>query len=142
MNISEKKVNFFTIVLCFLLLCIIVINKKLINDDVQFYILIIIILLIVISCLLDNNKISLKYLEKYHNYKKLYEGYINFEDSKFCYNRNKEHKFYHKIIDERTDNLRYIEENNRHNLLLDDNKIRLKELKEFNKEYLVNGEDF
>ena len=29
---------------------------------------------------LDNNKISLKYLEKYHNYKKLYEGYVNFED--------------------------------------------------------------
>lgn len=142
MNLVEKKVNYFTILLCFLLLCIIVINKKLIKDDIQFYTLIIIILLIIISCLLDNNKISLKYLEKYFDYGKLYEGYVNFEDSKLCFNRNKEHNFYHKKIDERTDNLRYIEENNRQNLKLDYNKIKQKELEKLNDEYLVNGEKF
>ena len=67
---------------------------------------------------------------------------INFEESKYYYNRNKEHKFYHKKIDERTDNLRYIEENDRQNLLLDDNEKRLQELKELNEEYSVNGENF
>lgn len=142
MNISEKNVNYFTIVLCLLLLCIIVISKKHIKDDIQFYTLIIIILLIVISCLIDNNKLSLTYLEKFYDYKGLYEGFVNFEDSKFCFNRNKEHNFYHKKIDKRTDNLRYIEEKNRKELVLNGEELKDIELKDLNDDYLVNGEKF
>ena len=142
MYIYEKNVNYFTIMLCLLLLCLIVLSKKSIRDDIQFYTLIIIILLIIISCLVDNNKLSLRYLEKYQNYQKLYEGFLNFEDSKFCYNRSKEYNFYHNKIDDRTDNLRDIEIKNRKNLILNDNKLKNTELKELNDEYLVNGELF
>ena len=142
MYIYEKNVNYFTIMLCLLLLCLIVLSKKNIKDDIQFYTLIIIILLIIISCLIDNNKLSLRYIEKYNNYQKLYEGFINFEDSKFCFNRNKEHNFYHKKIDKRTDNLRYIETKDRKNLELNDEEIKTKEFELLNEEYLVNGEQF
>ena len=136
MKISNKNilVNYFTIFLCFLLLCIIILKKN--NRDIQFYILIIIILLIIISCLIDISSSNLNYM------KNIQEDFKNLDLNKNCFNRNKEFNYYHNKIHQRTKNTKYIEQKNRKNLLINYKKLKLKELKEHNKDYLVNGESF
>ena len=143
MNISRKQINYFTCFLLILLLILIVICRKEFSNVNQLYISLIIILLIIISCLLDNYFDIVKTINNLFSKK---EDFQNLEDSfgkdKRCFNISKDSKGYNKEIDYRLDRFREIEEKDRINIEYDDEDRKLGKLKDFNNEYLVNGELF
>lgn len=145
MNLSRKQINYFTCFLLILLLILIVICRKQFSDPVQMYVSLIIILLIIISCLMDNYFDIVKTINEYFNLSGK-ENFTNLKDSfginKSCFNVSKDSKGYNKEIDYRLDKLRDIEEKDRKDIKYDEEKLKLKKLKDFNKEYLVNGELF
>lgn len=143
MNISRKQINYFTCFLLILLLILIVICRKEFSNVNQLYISLIIILLIIISCLLDNYFDIVKTINNLFSKK---EDFQNLEDSfgkdKRCFNVSKDSKGYNKEIEYRLDRFREIEEKDRINIDYDDEDRKLGKLKDFNNEYLVNGELF
>lgn len=143
MNISRKQINYFTCFLLILLLILIVICRKEFSNVNQLYISLIIILLIIISCLLDNYFDIVKTINNLFSKK---EDFQNLEDSfgkdKRCFNVSKDSKGYNKEIEYRLDRFREIEEKDRINIDYDDENRKLGKLKDFNNEYLVNGELF
>lgn len=143
MNLSRKQINYFTCFLLILLLILIVICKNEFSNNTQLYLSLIIILLIIISCLLDN------YFDIYKLINNMFsnqEEFTNVRDSfgkeKVCHNISKDSKGYNKEINYRLDKFREIEEMDRMNIDYDDEERKLGKLKDFNQEYLVNGELF
>ena len=143
MNLSRKQINYFTCFLLILLLILILLCRRDFSSREQLYIILIIILLIIISCLLEN------YFDLHKLFNNIFsnkENFTNLEDSfgkdKICYNTSKESKGYNKEIYYRLDKFRKIEEKDRINIEYDDEERKLDKLKDFNDEYLVNGEMF
>ena len=143
MNLSRKQINYFTCFLLILLLILILICRNDFNSREQLYIILVIILLIIISCLLDNYFDIYKFIKNMFSNK---EDFTNIRDSfgkdKVCHNISKDSKGYNKEINYRLDKFREIEEKDRMNIAYDDEGRKLGKLKDFNNEYLVNGELF
>ena len=145
MNLSRKQINYFTCFLLILLLILIVICRNQFSDPVHMYMSLIIILIIIVSCLLDNYFDIVNHINEFLLIKNT-ENFTNLEESfgkdKKCFNISKDSKGYNKEIDYRLDGLRDIEEKDRKNIKYEDEEKKLGKLKEFNDEYLVNGELF
>ena len=143
MNLSRKQINYFTCFLLILLLILIVICRKEFSNINQLYISLIIILLIIISCLLDNYFDIVKTINNLFFIKEDFQNLENsFGKDKRCFNVSKDSKGYNKEIEYRLDRFREIEEKDRINIEYDDEDRKLGKLKDFNNEYLVNGELF
>ena len=145
MNLSRKQINYFTCFLLILLLILVIICRNNFSEPVHMYMSLIIILIIIISCLLDNYFDIVNNINRYF-LKDTQENFQNLQDSfgkdKRCFNISKDSKGYNKEIDYRLDKLRDIEEKDRKDIKYDDEKRKLGKLKDFNNEYLVNGELF
>jgi len=143
MNLSRKQINYFTCFLLILLLILIVICRKEFSNINQLYISLIIILLIIISCLLDNYFDIVKTINNLFFIKEDFQNLeYSFGKDKRCFNVSKDSKGYNKEIEYRLDRFREIEEKDRINIEYDDEDRKLGKLKDFNNEYLVNGELF
>ena len=70
------------------------------------------------------------------------EDFSNKDNTRTCYNRNKEYKDYKEKVFNRIKTLSEIEEKDRKGLEYDDEMIKMMEMKDHNSDYLANGESF
>ena len=124
---KRDQINYLVILLCVIILILTFTFKKDI-EEVQVYGVFIITLLIVCFTVY-----SLVYTK---------EEFTNLDNTRTCYNRNKEYKDYKEKVFNRVKILSEIEEKDRQGLEYDDEMIKIIEMADHNSDYLANGESF
>ena len=124
---KRDQINYLVILLCLIILVLTFTFKKDI-EEAQVYGVFIITLLIVCFTVY-----SLVYTK---------EDFSNPDNTRSCYNRNKEYKDYKEKVFNRIKTLSEIEEKDRQGLEYDDEMNKIMEMKDHNSDYLANGESF
>jgi len=125
MNINEiNRTNYLVIILCVVTLLIIFLLKKNLEPK-QVYGIVIILILIVLLTLIS-----------------ICSGKENFDNTRHCYNRNKEYLDYKDKIFNRVEDLAEIENSDRQDMAYDDEDQKVIEMGHLNLDYLANGETF
>ena len=124
---KRDQINYLVILLCLIILVLTFTFKKDI-EEVQVYGVFIITMLIVCFTVY-----SLVYTK---------EDFTNQDNTRSCYNRNKEYKDYKEKVFNRIKTLSEIEEKDRQGLEYDDEMIKRMEMEDHNSDYLANGESF
>lgn len=124
---KRDQINYLVILLCLIILVLTFTFKKDI-EEAQVYGVFIITLLIVCFTVY-----SLMYTK---------EDFSNPDNTRSCYNRNKEYKDYKEKVFNRIKTLSEIEEKDRQGLEYDDEMIKRMEMEDHNSDYLANGESF
>ena len=125
MNINEiNQTNYLVIILCVATLLVVFLFKKDLEPK-QVYGIVIILTLIVLLTLIS-----------------ICSGKENFDNTRHCYNRNKEYLDYKDKIFDRVEDLAEIENSNRQDMVYDDEDQKIIEMGHLNLDYLANGETF
>ena len=124
---KRDQINYLVILLCLIILVLTFTFKKDI-EEAQVYGVFIITMLIVCFTVY-----SLMYTK---------EDFSNPDNTRSCYNRNKEYKDYKEKVFNRIKTLSEIEEKDRQGLEYDDEMIKRMEMEDHNSDYLANGESF
>ena len=125
MNINEiNQTNYLVIILCVATLLVVFLFKKDLEPK-QVYGIVIILTLIVLLTLIS-----------------ICSGKENFDNTRHCYNRNKEYLDYKDKIFDRVEDLAEIENSDRQDMVYDDEDQKVIEMGHLNLDYLANGESF